>query len=283
MTTSVDERALVESRALEIVTTLLAVRAAMSWTIDLGTIHSVTTPTGIGTLVDLSPLYGTVVPWSIFAGIVVSLLVGVTGWSRHAYFVAVALLHLQFCLRFVHGKVPHTEHLLGLVLLGFGVAHVVTRDPVRFRRLSLEYATGALVALYFLAAVTKLAVTGPSWVDGANLALWISRKHLDVFSASGIEPHGYLADLALRSRLVGTSILSAGLLIELASPLAFVERFRRRMLLLFMGLHVGISLTLHIHFVNCLAILLTMAFAWEVHRYASRIRSIWGAGARSPG
>lgn len=279
MESSSVERVHVESRALELVTVVLAIRASLVWTLEIDPIRSVSTPTGIAKLIDLSSLYGTLAPWLVFGAIVASLLAGATGWNRHAYFASVALMHLQFCLRHVHGKVPHGENLVGLVLLAFAVANVVGRDTASFRRLSLGYATGALVTLYALAAVCKLVLSGPAWVHGAHLSLWISEKCVDAYSATGVSCRGWLADLAMRDHLVGTAILTSGLLTELASPLVFVERLRRPMLLAFFALHTGIWLVLGISFVSCQVILLTMAFASDIHGYVVRTWATFGRRA----
>jgi hypothetical protein len=112
---------------------------------------------------------------------------------------------------------------------------------------------------YMFAASSKLQMRGIGWARGKNLWLWIHEKRIDGMSAGGNANLNALQQLALSSRKMATSLLSFGLLSELAGGLLMWWRPARRWVMLSLaGMHLGIAVVMQIYFTPTVLLLLSL-------------------------
>jgi len=187
--------------------------------------------------------------------------VGLFRLSRFGYPAAFALMHLQYASRFVLGEISHGSNVIGMALLGMSLAAIFFRDPILRRRFVLGFVLFFVGLGYTSAALSKLVASGPLWVDGSHLWMWINERTVDVYSITGVLSHNLLQRILLNSRLLSTLLLSFGLVTELFGITMWYRRRWIVMTLLF-GMHIGILMSMKINFPANNAMLLILAYPW---------------------
>jgi hypothetical protein len=135
-----------------------------------------------------------------------------------------------------------------MTLMGLALA-LAAFDAERLRRRFTLGFTYFFVGLgYTSAAVCKLVATGPQWVDGRHLQLWIYEKSVDVFAATGTFNFTFAQELALNHYWIATLFLTIGLVTELFAVAMWWPQFRVPTVLAVLALHGGIYLTMRIVF-----------------------------------
>jgi hypothetical protein len=253
---------------------------AWTWALYVQNVSDVVLPLGIAQYVDVSVLFGS---WTAYA--VAGVLTGLVGLgfarkSRYAYMGAMLLLHLLFTARYSQGEIPHSSNVLGMTLLGLGLG-VAAFEAERFRRRFTLGFTYFFIGLgYTSAAFCKLIATGPAWVDGSHLQLWIYEKSVDVFAATGTFNFTFAQSLALEHYWIATAFLIVGLVTEFFAIAMWWPRFRIPTVLAVLGMHAGIYVTMRIVFsiTTIELILLALPWAYMVDRVLS-LRSSRQEGA----
>ncbi|MCY3738476.1 MAG: hypothetical protein OXG13_18885 [Gemmatimonadaceae bacterium] len=240
-----------------------AARYAWVWGWESLRITDVVLPLGIARYIDIGRLIGGPLPL-VNAGLLTALVV--LGFlrigSRWPYAAAMALLHLQYATRFCLGEIPHSSNLVGMGLLSLAVGGACFRDAAAQRRFvwgSVWFFTGLG---YASAGVCKLAATGPGWIDGRHLWLWMAEKASDTISKTGGFEPNLLQSLAADHWIAATAILAVGLGTELIGVLLWWRRTRPWTTAALIAMHFGIGWTMNIFFTVFMAELVIIGFAW---------------------
>ncbi len=233
------------------------------WGAYIMRISDLVLPLGLANYVDVTVLYGNGLSYVIAGLVTVLAVIGYLRLFRYAYLVAFALMHVQYVTRFSLGEIPHSSNVVGMVLLGLGLAMILF-DDARFRRRFTLGFTYFFVGLgYALAAICKLVGTGIFWSDGRHLWIWVHEKAVDAFAYTGILAYNPLQEFALSSFSFSTAILTFGLLSEFMAWGMWFRRFRMPVILAVIGLHIGIKAVMNIMFWHTFWVLLLLAFPWS--------------------
>jgi hypothetical protein len=237
---------------------------AWYWGQYIPRISDIVLPLGIAQYVDPSFMYGTSLPY-VNVGLITALVVlGYLRVSRYAYIAAFLLLHVQFAARYVLGEIPHSSNVLGMTLLGLALATLLFREASARRRFTFGFTYFFVGLGYTLAAFCKLIGTGPSWIDGRHLWMWIHEKSIDAFALTGELQFNLLQELALSNEWLATTMLTFSLMGELGAVLMWWRPLRTPAVLVVIGLHLGIYWIMNIMFYLTFYELLLLALPWAV-------------------
>jgi hypothetical protein len=234
----------------------VVVAHAFRWAFEMSHHERVVKPLGLARYVDVRVLFD--LRFGLANAALVTALALVALFSRHkALYLAVVLgVHLQHVARYSLGKTGHGSHFAGLALLFVGIAHVSSGRSAHARRIATGLTLFFYGLSYTMSAVIKLVRSGPMWIDGRHLWLWMAEKQVDLTSEYGQFVPSPLQALLLESRSLATALLTFGLLSELFAFLLWWKRTRPFLALALTGMHLGVMFTLDIHFIeNCLLLL----------------------------
>lgn len=240
----------------------MALFYAWSWGFYLQRISDVVLPLGIARYIDISFMFDHHLGL-VNAGLITGLLLlGYFRGVRIGYLGAILLLHVQYAARYCLGEISHgsTVVMLCLFLLGMATLAFDARRDIRRAGLGLCYFFVGLG--YTSAAFCKLIGTGPGWVDGQHLWLWIAERTVDTFSMSGVIATNWVQTLALEHYAVATLILAFGLLTEFFGFLVWFRRTRPYIITLLIIMHVGIVISMKIFFASNTFALVFLAYPW---------------------
>ena len=249
-------------RLFELVLALWVMEYAWRWGEYILRIEDVVLPLGIARYVDVSFMYAHGLSLANAAVISALAVVGYFRLWRYAYLIALLLLHLQYVARFSLGKIPHGSNFIGTALLCVAAATVVFEHRQHIRRTALGLCYFFFGLGYTTAAFSKLVGTGPDWVDGRHLWMWIGERTVDTFSSSGVIEVNALQTLALDHYPLATAILVAGLAAELSASLMWFKRTRPFIMTLLIGMHFGILWVMKISFSSNVYLLILLAYPW---------------------
>lgn len=198
---------------------------------------------------------------AIFIAVLVVL--GFARMWRPAYALALFLFHLQYVSRYILGEISHGSNLVGMGILGLGLAHFYFSDEQRRRRFVFGFLYFFIGLGYTSSAFCKLIGTGVHWADGHHLWMWIAERKVDVLGKFGTFEPNMLQELILSDAAWGTLVLAFGHLAELSAILMWWRRFRRPILFLVLSMHIGIAFTMNIVFWWTTMLLALLAFPWD--------------------
>lgn len=226
-------------------------------------ISSVLLPLGFANYVDVSFLFGHNVAL-LNTGLVA--LLGGLGFFRlwrPAYLLALVAFHFQYVARYSLGEISHGSNLIGMGVLGLGVALVAFRSESVRRRFTFGFLYFFIGLGYTSAAVCKLIGTGIMWPDGRHLLMWIAERRVDTLSKFGAFEPNVLQEWVLTDYRVGTAILLFGLFTEAVSFLMWWRPYRYPVVLLVVGMHFGIYATMNIFFAASTYFLILLSLPWN--------------------
>lgn len=236
-----------------------------SWGKAILRIQDVVLPLGIANYIDVSIFFGN--DYALVNAGIITICVIVAFFRNRLkwlYFPAFLLLHLQYVTRFSLGEIPHSSNLVGFSLLGLGLGGIFFRKIDR----KLFFAFGFTIFFvglgYTSASICKLIATGITWVDGNHLWLWIAEKGVDVLSATGSFDYSWVQQIALGSRFAATVILIIGIVTEMIGILLWWRKLRSYVILLIIGMHIGIYLSMNIFFLSYMIELILIGFPWYI-------------------
>lgn len=226
-------------------------------------ISTVLLPLGLANYVDVSFLFDHNI--ALFnAGLVAVL--GLSGFLRlwrPAYLIALGFFHLQYVARFSLGEISHGSNLVGMGVLGLGLALLAFRSEYKRRRFVFGYLYFFIGLGYTSAAACKLIGTGLHWIDGRHLLMWIGERKIDTISKFGaFEPNAF-QDMVLAEYHVGTLALTFGLLAELLSFLMWWRTPRYIIVSLVAIMHIGTEISMNIFFPATTYLLIILALPWH--------------------
>jgi hypothetical protein len=182
--------------------------------------------------------------------------------ERFAYLLAIPLLHLQFEMRYWGGTGLHHSYLIGMGLLAFGLGFCLFEEKTA----RLRFTFGAIylfVSLgYFLSAMSKLHNTGPDWVDGRNLQMWISMNQVHRVSKNQPFELNAVQELVMRHTFLASFILASGFVIEMSGFLMCTRRLRPYYTTAVLSMHFGILFVMKILFLWNIGLLLLVGYPW---------------------
>lgn len=237
---------------------------AWQWGFYTLRISDIVLPLGMARYVDVSFMFGDVLPLVNAALITILAVLGFFRVGRFAYLAAFLLLHLQYAARFSLGEIPHSANMLGMTLLGLALAMAAFDEARPRRRFTMGFTYFFVGLGYTLAAFCKLIATGPSWADGSHLWMWVFEKGVDAYAKTGVFGFNFLQELILGSHLLATVFLTIGLVTEFFAFLMWWPRFRTPVVLGVIALHVGIYVVMNILFIFSMYELIFLAFPWAV-------------------
>lgn len=226
-------------------------------------ISSVLLPLGLAQYIDVSFMF------DHYVGPANAVLVGLLGamgffrlW-RPAYLVALFLFHLQYVARYCLGEISHGSNLVGMGILGLGLALLAFRSESNRRRFTFGFLYFFIGLGYTSAGICKLIGTGITWPDGRHLLMWIAERKVDTISKFGAFEPTFIQDLVISDYRFGTLVLIFGLLVELFSFLMWWQKPRYIVLSLMVVMHIGIVLSMNIFFHASTYFLILLAIPWN--------------------
>jgi len=248
----------------------------LSWYWGLYTlkITDIVLPLGIATIIDISFMHGNNLPL-INAGLIsiLTVLAFFRKGPSWIYMVVFVLLHFQYVARFSIGEIPHSANLPGMALFSFAVGLIVFKESVHRYRFILGFTIFYIGLGYFSASMSKLIGTGPTWVDGRHLWLWIAEKGTDILSREGTFDYTIVQNIALNSIPAATLMLFVGIFTEFIGPLIWFRKTRPYITLALVGMHFGVMMSMNIRFDAFMMELLLIGMPWPewYERYKSTI------------
>jgi hypothetical protein len=183
-------------------------------------------------------------------------------WTRPSFFTAWTCLLLLGALHSSAGKIMHNEVLLLLasvpVLFAPGWARLWDRRESLAAGWPPRLAITVMAAVYFMAGLRKVMVSGPDWVFSDNLS-WVLY--------AGAQSDNSLAP-ALAVAIAGTwlppVVAGATLLLELGAPLLLWGRRTRYLFAAgIVGMHAGIGLLLGLDYSAWALTVIVLVFPWD--------------------
>lgn len=257
-------------RAFEFFTVIYTLIYTWEWAFYILRLSDVVLPLGLANYIDISIFFSNSI--SISNAILITLFSVIPlllKRGRWMYALAFLLFHLQHVARFSQGEIPHSANLVGFSLMGLGLAALFFKGMKKELSFAFGFALFFMGLGYTSAAISKLIATGVTWVDGYHLWLWMGEKSIDILSLQGEFQYNWLQELAFQSRFLATLILAFGLITELLGFTVWFKKFRSYIIILLVGMHVGIDLTMNIFFKTFTLQLIIMGFFWN--RYINKI------------
>lgn len=263
----------IQLRAFEFFAVIYTLIYTWEWAFYIPRLSDVVLPLGLANYLDISVFFSNDI--SIYNAVLISLFTLVPlllKRVRWLYAIAFVLFHLQHVARFSQGEIPHSANLVAFSLMGLGLAALFFKGMKK----ELSFAFGFTLFFFGLgytsAAISKLVATGVTWVDGYHLWLWMGEKSIDILSLQGEFQYNWLQELAFNSRFLATLILSFGLITELLGFTIWFKKLRPYIVIMLIGMHVGIDLTMNIFFKTFTIQLIIMGFFWN--RYINVIPGV---------
>lgn len=257
-------------RVFEFFTVIYTLLYTWEWAFYIPRLSNVVLPLGLANYIDISIFFSNSI--SIYNAILITLFSVIPlllKRGRWMYALAFLLFHLQHVARFSQGEIPHSANLVGFSLMGLGLAALFFKGMKKELSFAFGFALFFMGLGYTSAAISKLIATGVTWVDGYHLWLWMGEKSIDILSLQGEFQYNWLQELAFQSRFLATLILAFGLITELLGFTVWFKKFRPYIIILLVGMHVGIDLTMNIFFKTFTLQLIIMGFFWN--RYINKI------------
>ena len=245
---------------------LLAYTVYFCWTWGLyiqQNISAVLLPLGLANYIDVSFMFDHNVALINAALVGVLGLVGFFRLWQPAYLWALLAFHLQYVARYSLGEISHGSNLVGMGVLGLGLALFFFRKEEHRRRFTFGFLYFFIGLGYTSAAVCKLVGTGIMWPDGRHLLMWIGERKVDTLSKFGAFEPSVLQEMVIQDYHYGTLFLLIGLFTEAISFLMWWRKFRYVVVLLVVGMHFGIFLTMNIFFHAATYLLILLGLPWH--------------------
>jgi hypothetical protein len=250
-------------RLLEAFVAFEVVSLAWSWGHYALRIGDVVLPLGVARWLDISFMHGNALPLVNAALITGLVVLGFVRFGRWSYAGALVLLLFQYAARYSLGEIPHSANVTGIALLALALAPPLFDSETERRRFAIGFMIFFVGLGYTLAAWSKLIATGPMWVDGRHLWIWVYEKGIDAAAKTGVFAFNPVQQLVLSDYWIATAFLSIGLLTEFFAFLMWWRPFRLAVGLAVLGLHVGIKLAMGILFGAAMVIVAFLCLPWD--------------------
>lgn len=251
-------------RILELFIVAYAVWYCWDWGVYMQeNITSVLLPLGLAQYIDVSFMFNHYLGPANAVFVAVLGLVGFFRLWRPAYLLTLLAFHLQYVARYSLGEISHGSNLIGMGVLGLGLALIIFRSESHRQRFTLGFLYFFIGLGYTSAAFCKMIGTGITWPDGHHLLLWIAERKVDTIAKLGAFEPSILQELVLQDFRFGTLFLLVGLVTESISFLMWWRKYRYVVIMLVVGMHIGIVLTMNIFFHASTYLLLLLGIPWN--------------------
>ena len=247
-------------RCFELVVVYYTIKYAWRWGPYMERLSDIVLPLGIAEYVDVTFMFDNHLGTINAILITVMVLVGYFRLWRYAYLATLLLFHLHYVARFSQGEISHGSNMVAMIVLSLAVATLAFEHRKEIRRAAMGLSYFFIGLSYTSAALCKLGASGPLWVDGRHLWMWIQERTVDKFSLTGAIEHTWLQELTIEYHLLATAILTFGLLVEFFAFLMWYKRLRPYVMIALVGMHLGIWGVMQITFSSNTYILLILAF-----------------------
>jgi len=236
---------------------------AWFWGVYIPNLGEVLLPLGIANYIDISFMFSDIMGIGNAILITLFVIAGYLRMNKFAYLIAMVLFHFHYAARFSQGEISHGSNMVGAALFSLAIAQIAFSDSAERRK----FAVGMLIFFiglgYVTAAFSKFIGTGPSWVDGSHLWLWIGERSTDMLSQHGHFELNLLQKYILQYHWLATIILFFGLLVELFGWLFWFRKTRPYAATLLISMHVGILLSMNINFPKYVYIMIILGYSWH--------------------
>ena len=249
-------------RVYELFVIYFSIKYAWFWVDEMQVNQTVKFPLGIAHYVNLTFMYSNIAYWA-FGAFVLALSFGFFRVQKYMYLVAMILFHVFYAARYSQGEISHGSNLAGVSILAFALAYIMYNKRIHIYRAAIGYCMFFFGLAYASAGVCKLIGTGPLWVDGNHLIIWIGEKMIDTYSRDGSVQLNWLQLMIQDHRWLGTMILSFGLLSELSGIGMWFRKIRKFIFFIMLSLHIGIYITMDIYFGTSIKFMIMLLIPWE--------------------
>lgn len=250
-------------RIYEFFVCLFSLQYIWTWASYIPKLQGVVLPLGLAQYFDVSIFFNDYAPLAVAIGATIFILLGFFRRWSFAYLAALILFHFQYISRFSQGEISHGSNIVAMTLLGLAIAYLFFKEERQARRFALGVAIFYIGLGYSSAAICKLIATGPAWVNGEHLWLWLGERSTDVLSQTGSFSFNSLQEGILEHKIAATLTLVFGLLAELFGFLFWFKKTRPYIGLVLIGMHFGILFSMNINFDKYIYILIILSFPWE--------------------
>ncbi|UXP30913.1 hypothetical protein N6H18_11180 [Reichenbachiella agarivorans] len=246
----------------ELVVLVYVIQFAWDWGFYIQKISDVVLPLGMANYIDVSFMFHHNISLVNAAIMVVAGLVGFFRLNKYGYAVCLVSFHLHYISRYCLGEISHGSNLVGMAVLLLALAQWSFGNTKNMRVFALGMTYFYFGFGYTSAGICKLIATGYTWVDGSNLWMWIYERSVDVTSKQGFFEPNLLQEWALSSHLFATLTLLFGILAELTAFLIWFKKTRTFSVLILLGMHIGISISMNIMFMENIIIMFSVMYPW---------------------
>lgn len=236
---------------------------AWSWGFYIPQLGDVVLPLGIANYIDVSFMFNS---WYSIGNAVLITLFALGAFFKNKlswYIVALLAMHLQYAARFSQGEISHGSNLTAMALLMLGLSGLFFAKLEEQRKVAFGLFIFFAGLGYTSATISKLVATGPEWINGSHLYLWIGERAVDKLSQEGSFSLNFLQEQILQHHWMATITLLFGLLTEFFGFLIWFRKIRWIEGTLLIGMHFGIFLSMRIEFNSYLVILFLIAYPWH--------------------
>lgn len=235
---------------------------AWEWAFYIPQLGDVVLPLGIANYIDISFMFNPGYALANAALITFFALLGFIRKERSYYALALLGMHLQYVARFSQGEISHGSNLSAMALLMLALAGIFFSERSHQRKVAMGLFIFFTGLGYTSAAICKLVATGPEWINGSHLFLWISERATDKLSQEGHFELNFLQQIIFEHSWMATMTLLFGLLTEFLGFLLWFRKTRWAQATLLIGMHLGIALSMRIEFNSYLVLLFLIGYPW---------------------
>lgn len=250
-------------RFFEVFVCTWAIVFAWEWASYIPRLGDVILPLGLAQWIDVRFMFDELAARLNAALLTACCVTGFLGRFRPAYALALLAFHLQYVARYSQGEISHGSNVIGTAIAGLAIGTLVERTSIQARRFAFGFDVLFTAIAYASAALCKLVATGPTWVSGSHLALWIHERSVDGFGYHGEIVLNGVQQLLLDYPWLATTALTFGLLAEAGALLGIRRSLRPVAFSMVIAMHVGIWFSMDLLFPLNVSMLAVLAFPWD--------------------
>ena len=221
-------------------------------------------PLGIANYIDVTFMFNNITALGNALLITLFVIAGFFRFNKYAYLLSIILFHFHYAARFSQGEISHGSNMVGMALFSLAIAHVSFSHSVERRKFTLGMIIFFIGLGYLTAALSKLIGSGPTWIDGTHLWLWIGERGTDMLSQHGHFELNILQKYILEYHWLATITLLFGFLVEFFGWLFWFCKTRPYEASLLIMMHIGVLLSMSINFPKYVYILIMLGYDWYI-------------------
>lgn len=249
-------------RIFELFLAAFVLRYAWEWAAYIPRLGEVILPLGLANYIDISFMFSGYFALINACLMTLFLLLALFRTVTFSYLIVILLFHLQYVARFSQGEISHGSNMVGMCIFIFAVGFLAFNKPSTRRKFNLGMIYFYIGLSYTSAALSKLIGTGPHWMNGRHLWLWIGERSTDVLSQHGAFELNMLQEWIFEYHWLATLILLFGLTVEFFGFLFWFKKFRPYIVTFIIAMHFGIEYSMNITFSTYVYVLILTGYPW---------------------